>query len=52
MPGVGAGYAVADAPVTAPMRQAHSSLVVSGPGCVQRGCEGSFAPSPAPLRGE
>ena len=42
MTGVRVGFAAADAPVMAQMRKAHSFLVVSVPGCVQRGCEGVF----------
>lgn len=42
MTGVRVGYAAADAPVMAQMRKAHSFLVVSVPGCVQRGCMGAF----------
>lgn len=42
MTGVRVGYAAADAPVMAQMRKAHSFLVVSVPGCIQRGCMGAF----------
>lgn len=42
MTGVRVGYAAADAPVMAQMRKAHSFLVVSVPGCIQRGCIGAF----------
>lgn len=42
MTGVRVGYIAADAPVMAQIRKAHSFLVVSVPGCVQRGCEGIF----------
>ena len=42
MTGVRVGYAAADAPVMEQMIKAHSFLVVSVPGCVQRGCEGIF----------
>ncbi len=42
MTGVRVGYAAADAPVMAQMRKAHSFLVVSVPGCIQRGCLGAF----------
>lgn len=52
MTGVRVGYAAADAPVMAQMRKAHSFLVVSVPGCIQRGCEGVFALSPEPMRAE
>ena len=42
MTGVRVGYAAASAPVMAQMRKAHSFLVVSVPGCIQRGCIGAF----------
>lgn len=42
MTGVRVGYAAADAPVMAQIVKAHSFLVVSIPGCVQRGCMGVF----------
>ena len=42
MTGVRVGYAAADAPVMAQLRKAHSFLVVSVPGCIQRGCMGAF----------
>ena len=42
MTGVRVGYAAASAPVMAQMRKAHSFLVVSVPGCIQRGCMVAF----------
>ena len=42
MTGVRVGYAAADQTVMAQMLKAHSFLVVSVPGCIQRGCEGIF----------
>ena len=49
MTGVRVGYAAADAPVMAQMRKAHSFLVVSVPGCIQRGCMGAFDADIAPM---
>ena len=49
MTGVRVGYAAADAPVMAQMRKAHSFLVVSVPGCIQRGCMGAFDADISPM---
>lgn len=49
MTGVRVGYAAADAPVMAQMRKAHSFLVVSVPGCIQRGCQGVFEEDISPM---
>lgn len=49
MTGVRVGYAAADAPVMAQMRKAHSFLVVSVPGCIQRGCMGAFDEDITPM---
>lgn len=49
MTGVRVGYAAADAPVMAQMRKAHSFLVVSVPGCIQRGCMGAFEEDLTPM---
>ena len=49
MTGVRVGYAAADAPVMAQMRKAHSFLVVSVPGCIQRGCMGAFDADITPM---
>ncbi len=49
MTGVRVGYAAADTPVMAQMRKAHSFLVVSVPGCIQRGCMGAFDADIAPM---
>lgn len=43
MTGVRVGFAAADAPVMEQMIKAHSFMVVSVPGCIQRGCEGVFS---------
>lgn len=50
MTGVRLGYAAADAPVMREMIKAHSFLVVSAPGFVQRGCLGVFSLSPEEMR--
>lgn len=49
MTGVRVGYAATSAPVMAQMRKAHSFLVVSVPGCIQRGCIGAMAVDIAPM---
>lgn len=49
MTGVRVGYAAASAAVMAQMRKAHSFLVVSVPGCIQRGCIGAMAVDIAPM---
>ena len=50
MTGVRLGYAAAAAEVMREMIKAHSFLVVSAPGFVQRGCLGVFSLSPAEMR--
>ena len=49
MTGVRVGYAAADRCVMEQMLKAHSFLVVSVPGCIQRGCEGIFAEDISPM---
>ena len=49
MTGVRVGYAAADRRVMEQMLKAHSFLVVSVPGCIQRGCEGIFAEDISPM---
>ena len=50
MTGVRLGYAAADAEVMREMIKAHSFLVVSAPGFVQRGCLGVFSLSAEEMR--
>ena len=50
MTGVRLGYAAAEAEVMREMVKAHSFLVVSAPGFVQRGCLGVFSLSPETMR--
>ncbi|MEI3406604.1 MAG: aminotransferase class I/II-fold pyridoxal phosphate-dependent enzyme [Christensenellales bacterium] len=49
MTGVRVGYAAADWRIMEQMLKAHSFLVVSVPGCIQRGCEGIFAEDISPM---
>lgn len=49
MTGVRVGYAAADRRIMEQMLKAHSFLVVSVPGCIQRGCEGIFAEDISPM---
>ena len=49
MTGVRVGYAAADKRVMEQMLKAHSFLVVSVPGCIQRGCEGIFKEDISPM---
>ena len=49
MTGVRVGYAAADKRVMEQMLKAHSFLVVSVPGCIQRGCEGIFEEDISPM---
>lgn len=50
MTGVRLGYAAADDAIMREMIKAHSFLVVSAPGFVQRGCLGIFSLSPREMR--
>ena len=49
MTGVRVGYAAADRHIMEQMLKAHSFLVVSVPGCIQRGCEGIFTEDISPM---